>query len=211
MRTSQSKTDYRFLTFTAVLAALAGVLMSFEISIPIFPIFYKIDFSDVPTIIATFMLGPVSGGCVELLKLIIKLATVGTNTMYVGEFANLVGIIFFVVPLWYVYKKGNFSRKGMIVALIVCTVLRALISCGINAFITLPMYSKAMGIDINELAVRFAPSSLGVSNLITFIVFATLPFNIIKNSLNCLIGGFLWSRVKGIRFISDIHSKKCAE
>ena len=33
---------------TAMLAAVAGVLMSLEFSVPLMPVFYKIDFSDVP-------------------------------------------------------------------------------------------------------------------------------------------------------------------
>ena len=40
---------------TAMLAAVAGVLMSFEFPLPMMPPFYKIDFSDVPAIIAVFL------------------------------------------------------------------------------------------------------------------------------------------------------------
>ena len=54
--------------------------MSLEISIPIMPPFYKLDFSDVPSISALFAYGPVSGGAVEVTKILIKLITVGTNT-----------------------------------------------------------------------------------------------------------------------------------
>ena len=72
------------LIYTAMLAAVAGVLMSLEFSVPMMPPFYKVDFSDVPSVIAVFLMGPVSGICVEVIKLLIKLITVGTNTMYVG-------------------------------------------------------------------------------------------------------------------------------
>ena len=41
--------------YTAMLAALAGVLMSLEISVPMMPPFYKVDFSDVPSVIALFL------------------------------------------------------------------------------------------------------------------------------------------------------------
>ena len=46
--------------YTAMLAALGGVLMSLEISVPMMPPFYKLDFSDVPSIIALFLMGPAS-------------------------------------------------------------------------------------------------------------------------------------------------------
>lgn len=40
------------LIYTAMLAAVAGVLMSLEFSVPMMPPFYKVDFSDVPSVIA---------------------------------------------------------------------------------------------------------------------------------------------------------------
>ena len=47
------------LIYTAMLAAVAGVLMSLEFSVPMMPPFYKVDFSDVPSVIAVFLMGPV--------------------------------------------------------------------------------------------------------------------------------------------------------
>ena len=46
------------LIYTAMLAAVAGVLMSLEFSVPMMPPFYKVDFSDVPSVIAVFLMGP---------------------------------------------------------------------------------------------------------------------------------------------------------
>ena len=74
------------LIYTAMLAAVAGVLMSLEFSVPMMPPFYKVDFSDVPSVIAVFLMGPVSGICVEVIKLLIKLITVGTNTMLLHRY-----------------------------------------------------------------------------------------------------------------------------
>ena len=60
------------LIYTAMLAAVAGVLMSLEFSVPMMPQFYKVDFSDVPSVIAVFLMGPISGICVEVIKLLIS-------------------------------------------------------------------------------------------------------------------------------------------
>ena len=57
--------------YTAMLAAVAGVLDVIGISVPMMPPFYKVDFSDVPSVIAVFLMGPVSGICVEVIKLLI--------------------------------------------------------------------------------------------------------------------------------------------
>ena len=54
-------------------AAVAGnPSCRWRFPIPLMPPFYKIDFSDVPSVIATFLLGPVSGISVEVIKILIK-------------------------------------------------------------------------------------------------------------------------------------------
>lgn len=133
------------MVLTAMLVGLAGALMSLEFSLPMMPPFYKIDFSDVSSIIALFSLDPVSAALVEVIKLIVKLVTVGTNTDYVGELANLLGIVLFILPTWFVYKKMNKTRKAVIVSLIVGILIRTVFACFCNACITLTLYAKAMG------------------------------------------------------------------
>lgn len=99
------------MVLTAMLVGLAGALMSLEFSLPMMPPFYKIDFSDVPSVIALFSVGPVSAALVEIIKLVVKVVTVGTNTAYVGELANLLGVALFVLPTWFVYKKSIRQEK----------------------------------------------------------------------------------------------------
>ena len=161
------------LVLTAMLAALAGVLMSLEFSVPMMPPFYKIDFSDVPSVIALFLLGPVSAAAVEILKILIKLITVGTNTMYVGEFANLIGVALSVVS-------------------------RTALSCCINAFITLLLYARAMGTSLDAVVQMVASVNPAITNLPTFIILATIPFNVLKLSLNYLVGYFLYNRIAAV-------------
>ncbi|MEI3220077.1 MAG: ECF transporter S component [Lachnoclostridium sp.] len=184
------------LVVTAMLAAVAGVLMSLEISVPVIPPFYKVDFSDVPSIIAVFLLGPVSGMCVELIKILIKLLTVGTNTMYVGEFANLIGIVLFIVPLWFVYKRVGEGKKGIKIALAASVPIRIAFSCFVNAFITLPLYAAAMGMTMDQVVQTVGAVNPAIKNLPGFIIMATIPFNLLKNTLNCVVGYLLYERLK---------------
>lgn len=187
--------------YTAMLAALAGVLMSLEISVPMMPPFYKVDFSDVPSVIALFLLGPVPAASVEVIKVLIKLVTVGTNSMYVGEFANLIGIVLFVVPIWLIYKKMGKTRKAGITAMIVSMPIRVAVSCFINAFITLPLYATAMGLPMDELIKVVAQVNPAIHNLTSFIVLATVPFNVLKISLNYLVGYILSERLCHVSFV----------
>lgn len=186
---------------TGMLAAVAGVLMSLEFSIPMMPPFYKIDFSDVPSVIAIFMLGPIPGAIVELIKIIIKLISVGTNTMYVGEFANLIGILLFVWPIWMIYRKRGMNMRAAIDALVVSLPIRIAMSCAINAFITLPLYAKAMGLSMNDVVRTVGAVNPLIQNLPLFLILATVPFNLIKLSLNYAAGWFLYERLKKVHIL----------
>ena len=189
------------LIYTAMLAAVAGVLMSLEFSVPMMPPFYKVDFSDVPSVIAVFLMGPVSGICVEVIKLLIKLITVGTNTMYVGELANLIAAFLFVWPLWFLYQKLGANRKAAVEALLLGIVIRTACACFINANITLPLYAKAMSLPLDEVIRMVASVNPAIKDLNGFIILATIPFNVLKVGLNYIVGQLLFVRLRAAKIV----------
>ena len=189
------------LIYTAMLAAVAGVLMSLEFSVPMMPPFYKVDFSDVPSVIAVFLMGPVSGICVEVIKLLIKLITVGTNTMYVGELANLIAAFLFVWPLWFLYQKLGANRKAAVEALLLSIVIRTACACFINANITLPLYAKAMSLPLDEVIRMVASVNPAIKDLNGFIILATIPFNVLKVGLNYIVGHLLFVRLRAAKIV----------
>ena len=187
--------------YTAMLAAVAGVLMSLEFSVPMMPPFYKVDFSDVPSVIAVFLMGPISGICVEVIKLLIKLITVGTNTMYVGELANLIAAFMFVWPLWFLYQKLGANRKAAVEALLLSIVIRTACACFINANITLPLYAKAMSLPLDEVIRMVASVNPAIKDLNGFIILATIPFNVLKVGLNYIVGQLLFVRLRAAKIV----------
>ena len=189
------------LIYTAMLAAVAGVLMSLEFSVPMMPPFYKVDFSDVPSVIAVFLMGPVSGICVEVIKLLIKLITVGTNTMYVGELANLIAAFLFVWPLWFLYQKLGANRKAAVEALLLSIVIRTACACFINANITLPLYAKAMSLPLDEVIRMVASVNPAIKDLNGFIILATIPFNVLKVGLDYIVGQLLFVRLRAAKIV----------
>ena len=189
------------LIYTAMLAAVAGVLRSLEFSVPMMPPFYKVDFSDVPSVIAVFLMGPVSGICVEVIKLLIKLITVGTNTMYVGELANLIAAFLFVWPLWFLYQKLGANRKAAVEALLLSIVIRTACACFINANITLPLYAKAMSLPLDEVIRMVASVNPAIKDLNGFIILATIPFNVLKVGLNYIVGQLLFVRLRAAKIV----------
>ena len=109
----KTKFNTRVLTGTAMLAAVATVLMYMEFPIPIMPAFIKLDVSELPALIASFAYGPVAGIVVCLIKNLIKLPS--TSTAAVGELFNFVmGALFVgVAGMVYRFKK---TRSGAILA-----------------------------------------------------------------------------------------------
>ena len=80
----EKRTVWR-LTLTGLMSALGFVLMLIEIPIPfLIPEFVKFDFSEVPALIATYMLGPVEGIVVCLVKNLLK-AVFMSSTGGIGE------------------------------------------------------------------------------------------------------------------------------
>ena len=75
----------RKLSVTAVMSALAAILMYIETPMP-FSRFLKLDPSDLPAIICSFAVGPLWGVGVQLFKNIIH--ALSTQTMIAGEIAN---------------------------------------------------------------------------------------------------------------------------
>ena len=167
------------LVYTALLAALAGVLMSLEFSVPMMPVFYKVDFSDVPAVIALFSIGPASGFAVEIIKVLIKVVTVGTNSNFVGEFANLIGIALFILPMWLISRKTGLSPKGTAITLTLSGLIRLGWSCFCNAFITLPLYAASYGLPLDVVVRMVSSANPAITDLAGFVIMATIPFNLL--------------------------------
>ncbi len=136
-----SKVSVRYLTVTAMLAAIAFILQFFEFPIPLMPTFIKLDLSDLPGLIASFALGPVSGVLVCLIKNLIHLTL--SQTGGVGEMCNFLLGAVFVLPAGMIYKY-NKTKRGAVVGSLAGAVVMAALSFPINYFITYPVYELFM-------------------------------------------------------------------
>lgn len=98
----------RYLTKIGMLSAIAVILMFFEIPLPMMPNFLKLDASELPAIIGAFVLGPLAGVFIELIKNMLH--ATNTHTMGIGEMANFLVGVSFVAPAGYLY--GKYSSRG---------------------------------------------------------------------------------------------------
>ena len=78
--------NIRYITTTGILGALASVLMMISFSVPFMPSFIKLDFSELPALIASFSMGPVYGVAVCLIKNLVHLPFPTTGG--IGELSN---------------------------------------------------------------------------------------------------------------------------
>ena len=156
MQNSTSKV--RVLTGTAMLGAVAAVLMYLEFPIPIMPAFVKLDVSELPALIASFAYGPVSGILVCLIKNLIKLPS--TSTAAVGELFNFVMGALFVGVAGLIYKR-NKTRKGAIVGALLGALVMAGVSVPYNYFIVYPAYVVMYHLPLDAITILAGVAGMG--------------------------------------------------
>nr|MCR4874656.1 ECF transporter S component [Clostridia bacterium] len=104
----------RYLTLVAIFSAISFGLMFLDFAIPaVIPSFVKMDFSELPALIASFALGPSAGVLVCLIKNLIHLSI--TTTSGVGELANFLIGAALVFPAGMIYKYHK-NKKFAIIA-----------------------------------------------------------------------------------------------
>ena len=131
------------LTVTAMLSAVAFLLMFIEFPIPaLIPSFVKMDISDLPELLAAFSLGPVYGVAVTFFKNLLFALIHGTSSAYVGEMFNFISGAVFSFTAGFIYQRfrSHKSRKGALVGSIAGAALMAVVSLPLNYFVVYPAY-----------------------------------------------------------------------
>ena len=187
----------RTLVQIGMLSALAIILMQFEIPLPFAPAFYKIDFSEVPVLIGCFSMGPFAGVLIELIKVILNVAIKGTMTMGIGDAANFLIGCAFCVPAALIYQKKR-TKSGAVTGMVVGTVIMTILGCVLNAYILLPVYAKAFEMPLDALVSMGTEVNGAITGLMTFVLFAVAPFNLLKGILVSLIVFFVYKKIRQV-------------
>ncbi len=182
---------------TAMLSAAATVLMFLEFPIPfLIPSFVELDFSELPALLAAFSLGPVSGVIVCLVKNVIK-GLLFSGTGGVGEMCNFLLGICFIIPAGLIYRYKR-TRAGALMGALAGAVIMALCSIPVNYFISYPVYTKFLPMDViismyQEIVQSFngllsragAPFALpAVNGLLGCLIAFNAPFTLLKGLLD---------------------------
>lgn len=194
---NKKKLNTRMIAQIGMLGAIAVVLMLFEIPLPFAPSFYEIDFSEVPVLIGCFSMGPMAGVLIELIKIILNLCINGTMTAGVGELANFVIGCALVLPAAFIYKRKK-TKKGAVIGLVTGTLFMTFAGCFINAYVMLPTYAKAFGMPIEALVEMGSAVNASITDLFTFVMFAVVPFNLLKGVLVSIIVLLIYKKISPI-------------
>lgn len=180
---------------TALLGVIAFVIMLLEFNVPFVPPFLHMDLSEVAVLLGAFSLGALPAVGIEFIKVVLNLLLHGTMTGGVGELANFIVGVFFVVPaaLWYHRKK---SIQNAIIGMLMGTASMAVMACVMNYFFILPLYAKLMPLDA---IIQGAAAVNGlVKDYNTLILFVFLPFNLVKGILSMLLTLPIYKRLSPI-------------
>ncbi len=130
------------MTYLALFTALAYIMYMPIFEFYLIPAvgFLKIDFSNTFALIAGFALGPIAGVVVGVLKEILHALTF-SQTVGIGEIANILLILPYVLIPSIIYKKRK-GIKTVIISLILSCIAVTIWSFPVNYTITFPFYLK---------------------------------------------------------------------
>ena len=112
MSNAVAKNGVRYITVTAMLSAIAYVLMFIDFPIPfLIPSFIQMDISELPALVGAFSMGPMCGVLICLVKNLLHLFI--TSTGGVGELSNFLLGVMFVLPAGLIYSRKKNKKNAV--------------------------------------------------------------------------------------------------
>ena len=158
----------------ALLGTISLVLFFLNFPLPFLPPYLKVDFADVPALIASLIFSPLAGVVVVLIKNLLYLVVSGSGDP-IGVAANFFAGVLFVVPVSIIYHKYHKGVKSIVTGLVTATVIMAIGMSVLNYFFILPAYAWFMGWDMSQQVVWGT------------VLAGVLPFNLIKGIIVSLL------------------------
>ena len=185
----------RRVSIIGICSALAAVLHMLDFPLPFLaPGFYKLDFSEVPVLLAGFFLGPSATVACEGIKILLKLLLKGTSTAFVGDFANFFVGCCFVLPatIWYHLRKTKLSA---LIGLIIGTLCMSILGTAFNAWYLLPKFSELFHMPLESIIEMGAAIHPSISGVGSFVFLCVAPLNLVKGALVSVLTMLLYKRV----------------
>ena len=191
--TTNSISSVRYMSVTAMLSAVAFILMFLDFSVPFMPAFIKMDLSELPALIGAFSMGPVCGILICLIKNVLHLFI--TTTGGVGELSNFLLGVAFVLPAGLIYRHKK-SRRSALIGSLLGAVIMGVFSVVSNYFLVYPVYYNFMP----EEAVLGAYQVIvpSVKSILQCLVCFNMPFTIVKGLFSVVITFLVYKHISPI-------------
>ena len=190
---TRSVSGIRYMTVTAMLSAVAFILMFLDFSVPFMPEFIKMDLSELPALIGSFAMGPACGVMICLIKNLLHLLI--TTTGGVGELSNFILGVAFVLPAGLIYRHKK-SRKNALLGSLLGAVIMGAISVVSNYFLVYPVYYNFLPEDMVLSAYQVIVPSM--QNILQCLICFNMPFTIVKGFFSVLITFLIYKQISPI-------------
>lgn len=162
------------LIILALFGTISFVLFFLNFPLPFMPPFLKVDFGDIPALLAALIFSPLAGVIVVAIKNFLYLVIGGGDP--VGVVANFLAATMFILPVGIMYHRFK-KVKSIVSGLITGTIIMAIGMSIFNYFVLLPVYAMFMGIE-----------EYGIESVKRMtVLFGVLPFNILKGIIVSLL------------------------
>ncbi len=190
------KEQIRAVTVSAIFGAVGFILMLLEFPLAfIIPSFIKMDFSELPALVATFAFGPFYGILVCLIKNLLHLLV--TTSAGVGELSNFILGAIFVGVAGVVYKH-NKTRKGALIGTVAGAFVMAVVSIATNYFVVYPAFSVLYGLPMEAILGMYKALLPAADNLFKALIIFNLPFNFLKGMIDAVICFIIYKKISPI-------------
>ncbi|MEI7884964.1 MAG: ECF transporter S component [Clostridia bacterium] len=195
--TLQKSSKLNLLIKIAFLAAFSFLLSLFELPLPFFPPFLKIDLATLPALIGSLALGPWAGAVIALLGNLLKILISGSTTGGVGDLVNFLVAATLCVTAGSIYQAKH-GRKGAMLAMLVGVLFMTIIATLTNYYVMFPLYAKVMGFPLEAIIASGTALNANVTSLFTFMILMIVPFNLLKGAVLMLVTFLLYKKLSPI-------------
>ena len=168
---------------TAIMAMLTAlsIVSLYVVKFPLIPAapFLEYDAADIPVLIGSMLLGPVSGTVILLAVCIIQALTVSASSGIIGFFMHFIASTVLVLTASLIYKKKK-STAGLIAGLVIGSLAMTVVMIPLNLVFT--------GIFMGA----------GTQTVVGMLIPAIIPFNLLKAGINSAVTFAVFLPISGI-------------
>lgn len=178
-------------------AAIAVVLMLFEVPVPFAPPFYGLDLSELPVLIGAYAFGPVTGVLIEFCKIVLKVFFKPTSTAFVGELANFVIGCSFLLPASAIYLFHK-TKKNAVIGAAAGTLCMTVFGTAFNAVYLLPKFAQLFGMPLDAIIAMGTEINPSINSIASLVILAVAPLNLLKGGLVSVITILIYKKISPI-------------